>query len=155
MLTITPADLDDPAVIDLVRYHQTTAREQTEPGSAHSFDISRLKAPDVMVWTIHDDGALVGIGALKDCGDGTGEVKSMHTLSTVRRRGVGRTMLAHIIATGRALGLHRLSLETGSWPYFAPSHALYRAHGFVECPAFEPYKPDPNSLFFTLDLQLT
>jgi putative acetyltransferase len=46
----------------------------------------------------------------------------------------------------------RLSLETGSWEYFLPAHALYRSHGFVECAPFADYVPDPNSLFMTLDL---
>jgi len=31
--------------------------------------------------------------------------------------------------------------------------ALYRSHGFVECPPFGDYAPDPNSIFMTLDLR--
>jgi putative acetyltransferase len=46
----------------------------------------------------------------------------------------------------------RLSLETGSWDYFRPAHALYRSHGFVECPPFGGYGADQNSLFMTLEL---
>jgi len=81
-----------------------------------------------------------------------GEVKSMHTLQTARRRGFGALMLGHIIREARARGMARLSLETGSWDYFKPAHALYRAHGFVDCGPFEGYVEDPNSLFLTLDL---
>ena len=66
--------------------------------------------------------------------------------------GIGGAMLRHIIAAARATGMRRLSLETGSWPYFAPARALYAAHGFVECGPFEGYGPDPNSVFMTLDL---
>jgi putative acetyltransferase len=47
--------------------------------------------------------------------------------------------------------MSRLSLETGSWDYFQPAVALYRSHGFVECPPFGDYVPDPNSIFMTLD----
>jgi putative acetyltransferase len=61
-------------------------------------------------------------------------------------------MLRHIIATARARGMSRLSLETGSWDYFQPAHALYRRHGFVECLPFGDYVLDPNSIFMTLDL---
>jgi putative acetyltransferase len=61
-------------------------------------------------------------------------------------------MLRHIIAEARARGLQRLSLETGSWDYFKPAHALYQARGFVLCGPFEGYVEDPNSLFLTLDL---
>jgi putative acetyltransferase len=62
-------------------------------------------------------------------------------------------MLRHIIATARERGVWRLSLETGSWDYFEPARALYRSHGFVECPPFADYVPDPNSIFMTLDLR--
>jgi putative acetyltransferase len=61
-------------------------------------------------------------------------------------------MLRHIIACAREAGMKHLSLETGSWEYFRPAHALYRSHGFVECAPFGDYLPDPNSVFMTLDL---
>ena len=61
-------------------------------------------------------------------------------------------MLRHIIADARSQGLERLSLETGSFDYFRPAVALYRAHGFVDCAPFGSYRPDPNSVFLTLDL---
>lgn len=76
----------------------------------------------------------------------------MHTLQATRRRGFGGRMLRHIISEARARGLRRLSLETGSWDYFKPAHALYQAHGFVLCGPFEGYAEDPNSLFLTFDL---
>ena len=41
---------------------------------------------------------------------------------------------------------------TGSWDYFKPALALYRAHGFVLCGPFQGYVEDTNSLFLTLDL---
>ncbi|MGY3031906.1 hypothetical protein ACVIIV_001076 [Bradyrhizobium sp. USDA 4354] len=63
-------------------------------------------------------------------------------------------MLRHIITEARVRGMTRLSLETGSWDYFKPAHALYLAHGFVACDPFEFYVEDPNSLFLTLDLSM-
>ena len=77
----------------------------------------------------------------------------MHTAEAMRGRGAGSAMLRHIIAAARASGLSRLSLETGSAAYFRPAHALYERHGFVECPPFADYVPDPNSVFMTLDLK--
>jgi putative acetyltransferase len=62
-------------------------------------------------------------------------------------------MLRHIIATARASGMSRLSLETGSRDYFLPAQALYSSHGFVECPPFADYVLDPNSVFMSLDLR--
>jgi len=80
------------------------------------------------------------------------EVKSMHTAEAARRRGTGSAMLKHIIATSRARGIKRLSLETGSFGYFAPAVALYTSHGFEECAPFGDYRMDPNSAFLTLKL---
>ena len=51
------------------------------------------------------------------------------------------------------MGISRLSLETGSWDYFIPARALYSSHGFVECPPFADYVPDPNSVFMSLELR--
>ena len=62
-------------------------------------------------------------------------------------------MLRHIIATARASGMSRLSLETGSWEYFRPARAFYKSHGFVECSPFGDYVPNPNSVFMSLDLR--
>ena len=77
----------------------------------------------------------------------------MHTEQAYRRNGVASALLGYIIAEVRQMGLQRLSLETGSWPYFAPARALYSRHGFVECPPFGSYVADPNSVFMTLELR--
>jgi putative acetyltransferase len=153
MMRIIQGDLSDPRVVDLLQIHLTTARAETAPGSAHALDLSGLQAPDVTFWTIWEDETLLGVGALKRLSVDHGEVKSMHTVQSMRGRGVGSAMLRHIIATARVSGMSRLSLETGSWAYFRPAQALYRRHGFVECPPFGDYVPDPNSVFMSLDLK--
>ncbi|MBJ7407602.1 MAG: GNAT family N-acetyltransferase [Bradyrhizobium sp.] len=151
-MQIRTGDTFDPRVTALLDHHVAAARAQTAPGSAHALDLAGLRASDVAFWTGWDGDQLVATGALKTLSASHGEVKSMHTLQTTRRRGFGGQMLRHIIAEARARGLRRLSLETGSWAYFRPAHALYQAHGFVLCSPFEGYAEDPNSLFLTLDL---
>ncbi len=154
MFRIDPADLDDPRVIALVRRH--VARAHAESGaanSAHALDLAGLKASEVRVWTLWDFDTPVGIGALKLLSQDHGEVKSMYTAETARRRGAARAMLRHIIAEACVSGLSRLSLETGSWPYFGPARALYAGHGFEPCPPFGDYVLDPNSVFMTLNLE--
>ena len=155
MIRITNGDLEDPRVIDLLNVHLTTARAETARGSAHALDVAGLRSPDVEFWSIWDDEELLGIGALKRLSPDHGEVKSMHTASSARRKGVGSAMLRHIIAAARARDFARLSLETGSWEYFLPARAFYQSHGFEECPPFAGYVPDPNSVFMTLDLGRT
>lgn len=103
-------------------------------------------------WSAWEDDTLLGVGALKQLSPSHGEIKSMHTGQANRRAGVGTAMLRHIIEAARMMGLTRLSLETGSSTYFHPARALYRRHGFVECPPFGDYVVDPNSIFMTLEL---
>jgi len=152
-LRITSGDLSDPRVLDLLQIHLTTARAETAPSSAHALDVTGLQSPDISFWTIWDDETLLGVGALKRLSVEHGEVKSMHTVESMRRKGAGSTMLRHIIVAARESGMVRLSLETGSWDYFRPAHAFYRRHGFVECPPFADYVLDPNSVFMSLDLR--
>ena len=149
---IVEGGLDDPRVVQLLHTHRIRARAETAPGSAWALDPSGLGAPELTLWSAWEGDAVVGVGALKRLSADHGEVKSMYTAEAARGRGVGSAMLRHIMAAARARGMARLSLETGSWPYFAPARALYARHGFVECQPFGDYRPDPNSVFMTLAL---
>jgi putative acetyltransferase len=151
-MLIRAGDTYDPLVVGLLNYHYMTARAQTAPGSAHALDLAGLRTPDIAFWSGWDDKTLVAVGALKTISASHGEVKSMHTAKVARRRGFGSRMLEHIIAEARSRSMSRLSLETGSWDYFKPAQALYRAHGFEPCGPFEGYVDDPNSIFMTLAL---
>jgi len=152
-MQIIPGDLTDPRVVDLLHYHLTNSRANTAPGSAHALDLKALQSPDINFWTAWDGETLVAMGALKRLSEDHGEVKSMRTAQAAQRKGVGSAMLRHIMSAARSRGISRLSLETGSWDYFRPAMALYRKHGFIECPPFADYVPDPNSIFMTLDLR--
>jgi putative acetyltransferase len=126
------ADLDDPRVAELVHTHLTRARAETAVGSSHALDLSGLRSPDVTLWSAWEGDTLAGVGALRELDPGHGEVKSMYTAEAMRGKGVGSAILRHIMSEGRKRGMTRLSLETGSWPYFEPARALYRRHGFVQ-----------------------
>jgi putative acetyltransferase len=151
-LRIVSGGLEDARVVAMLKFHFDTNISVTPAGSAHVFDVARLKAPDIFFWSAWDGETLMGTGALKRMSDSDGEVKSMHTLATARRSGVGSAMVSHIIAEARKMGLKRLYLETGSFDFFAPARALYARHGFTECPPFVGYKPDVNSTFMTREI---
>jgi putative acetyltransferase len=155
ILRILPADLDDARIVKLLGSHVRAARAETAPGSAHALELSGLKVPGISVWAAWLGGDLAGTGALKRLSAVEGEIKSMYTAPSARRQGVARAMLAHIIETARSEGIERLSLETGSWPYFDSARRLYAAFGFSECGPFGDYREDPNSVFMTLDLTLS
>jgi putative acetyltransferase len=151
-LRIEDGGLDDPRVVALLQHHVARARAETAPGSAHALDLAGLRAPEVRFWSAWEGSRLAAVGALKRIGLEHGEIKSMHTAKHARGRGVGSALLRHIMAEARAAGLRRLSLETGSWPYFLPARSLYARHGFVECGPFGDYREDPNSVFMTIVL---
>ena len=152
MFEIREDDLEGEAVRALLALHLKAAHENSPPGHVFALDLSGLKARGVTVWSAWEGASLAGIGALKELGDGLGEVKSMRTDPRFLRKGVGSAMLSHIIAEARRRGLNNLSLETGRGPAFEPALAMYRKHGFVEGGAFAAYKPGDFSRFFHLAL---
>lgn len=153
MFSFRPGDFSDVRVIALIRDHFDKNRAATPAGSAHVLDLSALQKPDIAFFTLWDGDDLLGMGALRDLGDGTGEIKSMRTADHALRRGVAAAMLRHIVEHAHGAGLARLYLETGSFAYFEPARKLYAAHGFAECPPFRGYRPDPNSVFMMLELR--
>jgi putative acetyltransferase len=150
---IVEGGLDDSGVVALLHAHLARARAETARGSAHALDLSGLRAPEITFWSAWEGDTVVGVGALKRLSADHGEIKSMYTAEAARGRGVGSALVRQIMAAARARGMSRLSLETGSWPYFLPARALYARHGFVECPPFGEYREDPNSVFMTVELE--
>ena len=76
----------------------------------------------------------------------------MRTPTGSRRRGAGRAVLQHIIATARDRGYTLLSLETGSHPDFGAAHTLYSSQGFQISGPFGSYLPNEHSVFMQLPL---
>lgn len=147
-------DLSSSDSRDLLRLHLEGMHAHSPPGSVFALDLSGLMAPNVTVWTAWQGDEIAGIGALKDLGDCSGELKSMRTHPKFLRRGVAAALLDHIIDVARIRGMIRLSLETGSGSYFEPALALYRRRGFVDGRAFADYKRSAFNQFLHLSLQV-
>jgi putative acetyltransferase len=145
-------DLSSGAVRDLVRLHLEGMRSHSPPGSVFALELSGLTAPKVAVWTAWKGEKIAGIGAMKDLGDRTGELKSMRTHPDFLRQGVAAALLEHIIGVAQASGMTRLSLETGSGAYFEPALSLYRRRGFVDGEAFSDYERSAFNQFLHLTL---
>lgn len=133
----------------LFERHTADMHADTPPESVHMMDASELAIPEVRFFVMRDVGMPVGMGAFKRIDDAHAEIKSMHVLVEVRGRGLSRRMLAHLMDEAKATGYRRLSLETGVQPTFIAARALYAKAGFTECPPFEGYWDDPNSVFMT------
>lgn len=136
----------------LFQRHTADMHADTPPESIHMMDAGELAVPAVRFFVMREDGVPVGMGAFKAIDGRHAEIKSMHVLTEARGRGLSRKMLDHLIAQAQAEGFTRLSLETGVQPTFVAARALYAKAGFVDCPPFEGYWDDPNSVFLTKTL---
>jgi putative acetyltransferase len=152
MLTIREDDLSGAAARALLALHLRGMHASSPPGHVFALDLSGLRAPGVTVWTVWDDDALAGIGALKELGGGAGEIKSMRTDPRHLRKGVAAALLEHIIAEARSRGLEQLSLETGRGPAFEAALALYRKRGFADGAPFGDYEHSDFNQFFHMAL---
>lgn len=152
MVNIRVDDLRGPGIRRLLEEHLQSMTLHSPPGSIHALDLHALRGPDVTFWSAWDDTELLGCGALRELAPSHGEVKSMRTASQHLRKGVARTMLAHIVGEGRRRGYRRISLETGSAAAFEPARRLYASAGFAFCGPFGAYVEDPCSVFMTRTL---
>ncbi|HWF51042.1 MAG TPA: GNAT family N-acetyltransferase [Solirubrobacteraceae bacterium] len=144
--------VDDPRAADvreLLERHLAFTDATSPPEDMHALDVEALAGPGVTFFSFRRHGVVLGVAALKELDADHAEVKSMHTAEAARGRGIGRAMVAHLIAVARQAGLRRLSLETGSGAAFAPARALYEESGFTPCGPFGDYRPSINSTFMT------
>lgn len=133
----------------LFQRHTADMHADTPPESIHMMDKAELAAPGIRFFVLREDGVPLAMGACKRIDAAHAEIKSMHVLAEARGRGLSKAMLDHLVAAARADGFLRLSLETGVQPTFTAARALYARAGFQECPPFEGYRDDPNSVFMT------
>ena len=151
-LRIEPDDLTSEDVLDLLRLHLTEMHSWSPSCKVHAMPPERLREPDVTFFAVRDGGRLAAVGALKALDETRGELKSMRAAPEYRGKGVGETLLLHLIAEARARGYTWLGLETGRPEPFAPARKLYEKHGFAECPAFGDYVSDEFSLCMSREL---
>jgi putative acetyltransferase len=145
-------EVDDPRrddVRSLLAQHLAFARKVTPPEDVHALDLDGLLDPTITFFSLRVDGELLGVGAIKQLDAHHAELKSMHTATSARRRGVGRAILDQLLAVAAGRGVRRISLETGAGEAFAPARALYAGAGFVPCGAFGDYHASRNSAFMT------
>ena len=98
---ILPADFDDARLRALLTLHLEGMRRYSPACGVHALDLSGLKAPGVTLYTLWHDEALLGMGALRLHPHSVAEIKSMRTHPDHLGRGVGRTILEHLIAQAR------------------------------------------------------
>jgi N-acetylglutamate synthase-like GNAT family acetyltransferase len=79
-------------------------------------------------WWVGDlDGEVVGCAALRDFGDGLGELRSLSVVREAHGRGLGESLVHAVVREARRRGISRLFAITRNPGYFA-------RHGFTELP---------------------
>ena len=148
-LTIIPDDLTGEQVLALLQLHLDEMHQWSPTCKVHAMPAERLRQPDVRFVSAWDGEGLAGCGAIKHLDDMHGELKSMRAAPEYRGKGVGKAILLHLLEEARSRGYSRVSLETGRPEPFLPAQALYRAHGFTDCPPFGDYVSDEFSMCMT------
>lgn len=151
-LVIAEDDAAAHDVRDLLAQHLRFAHEHSPPEDVYALDSEGLRRDDVTFFSARRNGALLGVGALRELDADHVELKSMHTLESARGEGLGRAMLQHLLAVARGRGYQRVSLETGTMDAFAPARSLYASVGFTPCAPFADYRVSANSVCMTLQL---
>lgn len=118
--------------------------------SRHGFSVDRLITQGVDFFVLRSDGSPAGCGGILFVDGEYGEIKRMYVRPEFRGWGFGRRILEHLLDHARARGVTLLRLETGVDQREAI--ALYERVGFVRCAPFGPYRDDPLSPCYELDL---
>ncbi len=145
-------DPRDPDIRALLERHLAFCLSETPPEHSFALDVDGLAQPTIAFFSYRDDGAVLGIGAIKELNAGHAELKSMHTAAEARGRGVGRALLNHLLAVARSRGYRRVSLETGTTPGFSAARAMYESSGFMPGEPFADYVRTEDNTFYTLIL---
>jgi putative acetyltransferase len=145
-------DLTSVEVRGLVAEHLQGMHSNSPPGHVNALALDSLRQPAVTFWTVWENRALCGCGALKELDSTSGEIKSMRTRAAHVRRGVGQFVLDEIIRTSLSRGYLHLYLETGTGPAFDAAHALYLKNGFSWCGAFGDYIATEFNVFMSRSL---
>lgn len=133
-------------VLALLQFHLDEMHRWSPACKVHALPAERLRARDVTFYSAWDGKTLAAVGALRDLGQGRGELKSMRSAPAYRGKGAGRAMLDHLIAEARARGMTWLGLETGRPAEFGDAQRLYAANGFTEIEPFGDYVSDDFSM---------
>ena len=149
MFEIIEGNFDHPEVNQLLKKHFIELRAASPEESTHVLDIAGLKVPTIKFWSLWENNSLLGCGALKFLDKEHGEFKSIRIHDNFRGQNFGIKLIQHLIIEARKHNLKRISIETGAGKFFEPARKLFKRCHFEPCKPFAHYKIDPNSLYYT------
>ncbi len=113
-------DLSGAEIQKLLTEHLEDMHTASPAECVHALDLTELKKPNILFWTVWENTQLLGCGALKTIDNQHGEIKSMRTTSAARNKGVASTLLSHILDAAGHKGFKKISLETGPTRFLCP-----------------------------------
>lgn len=145
VITVAIEDPRQPEVEALLRAGDAYALSLYPAESCYMLNLDELVAPGVTVFVArHDQSRALGMAALVDRGDTTGELKRLYVDEAGRGQGVATAVMDALEAAARAQGIRTLQLETG--PKQLPAIALYERRGYAHIENFGPYVGDEFSV---------
>ena len=147
MTQIDLVSWDDPVATRLRDAQQRELADlYGEPDIGHD-----MTGADIAAMVLLRDGDdPVACGAIRDLGDGVGELKRMYVVPGHRGRGHARAVLTELERIAKNTGFTRLVLETGVLQVEAMG--LYMSAGYRSIPNFGEYAAETSSRCFTKDL---
>ncbi len=109
-----------------------------------------MTGEDIVAMVLVTDGDPVACGAIRDLGDGLGELKRLYVVPQARGRGLSRQVMTELERLAVEQGFHRLILETGVLQVEAMG--LYMSAGYRSIPNFGEYAQFEASRCFGKDL---
>ncbi len=150
-LTVRVESPRSPEVEALLRAGDAYALSLYPADSCYMLNLDELDAANVTVLVARDDGdgtalgmAALGMAALVDRGDGSGELKRLFVDEGGRGRGVATAIMEALEQAARERGVRILQLETG--PKQLAAIALYERRGYERIENFGPYVGDEFSV---------
>jgi N-acetylglutamate synthase-like GNAT family acetyltransferase len=85
--------------------------------------------------------AIIGMGALHQMTEKTGEIKRMYIRPAYRGKSYGKALLQQLLQKAKEFGYHSVYLDSGR--FMTTAHKLYRSFGFVECDVYPETEVPP------------
>jgi len=145
VITIKPIDPASEEAQALIAELDQFQGQLYPPESNHLDGAAELKKDHVHFVGAYWTTKLAGIGAVKKF-EGYGEIKRMFVHPDHRGGALAAFILEALESHLKERGIRLARLETGI--HQPAALRFYEKHGYVKCPPFGGYKPDPQSLFY-------
>lgn len=148
-IEVVAGDPRDPQATALLQASHQLMQRLFAAEDNHFLSIDELCVPSIQFFVAKEGDTTLGCVAVANKGS-YGEIKSMFVDPAARGKGIAHKLMHQLDSAARAQDLTELKLETGD--KLTEAHALYRAHGFVDCGPFGEYEANSSSIFMTKTL---